>query len=103
SLLLPPPTSTLFPTRRSSDLPGDGLAQFKGPLGLGGGQLSAFWTPTTYSIILGRRAGMGWDATKDNVAEWRLWPIHAVSGCTPRSEEHTSELQSLRHLVCRLL
>src|ERR1039458_10688401 len=24
-------------------------------------------------------------------------------GSTPRSEEHTSELQSLRHLVCRLL
>src|SRR5205814_4043364 len=23
--------------------------------------------------------------------------------CLPRSEEHTSELQSLRHLVCRLL
>src|SRR5437899_3538659 len=23
--------------------------------------------------------------------------------CTQRSEEHTSELQSLRHLVCRLL
>src|SRR5262245_50510948 len=27
----------------------------------------------------------------------------AASGETPRSEEHTSELQSLRHLVCRLL
>src|ERR1035441_2333495 len=27
-----------------------------------------------------------------------LWP-----GRWPRSEEHTSELQSLRHLVCRLL
>src|ERR1035438_7277267 len=27
---------------------------------------------------------------------------HAV-GRSPRSEEHTSELQSLRHLVCRLL
>src|ERR1039458_10574747 len=27
----------------------------------------------------------------------RVIPIH------PRSEEHTSELQSLRHLVCRLL
>src|SRR5438045_6378360 len=26
----------------------------------------------------------------------------SLSGCT-RSEEHTSELQSLRHLVCRLL
>src|SRR5436853_4064366 len=24
-------------------------------------------------------------------------------GCAGRSEEHTSELQSLRHLVCRLL
>src|SRR5437899_8749718 len=26
-----------------------------------------------------------------------------VQGDRPRSEEHTSELQSLRHLVCRLL
>src|SRR5258705_8854936 len=25
------------------------------------------------------------------------------SACSARSEEHTSELQSLRHLVCRLL
>src|SRR5437899_4461782 len=32
------------------------------------------------------------------------WPS-AFAPCTPlpRSEEHTSELQSLRHLVCRLL
>src|SRR5947199_5334758 len=26
-----------------------------------------------------------------------------VNAVAPRSEEHTSELQSLRHLVCRLL
>src|SRR5262245_63297257 len=26
-----------------------------------------------------------------------------MASCLPRSEEHTSELQSLRHLVCRLL
>src|SRR5262245_5678708 len=26
-----------------------------------------------------------------------------IAGDLPRSEEHTSELQSLRHLVCRLL
>src|SRR5438045_5764629 len=26
-----------------------------------------------------------------------------LADLTPRSEEHTSELQSLRHLVCRLL
>src|SRR2546429_4691505 len=30
--------------------------------------------------------------------------FHAVPvGCNPRSEEHTSELQSRLHLVCRLL
>src|SRR2546429_5514156 len=28
---------------------------------------------------------------------------HHESGCQPRSEEHTSELQSRLHLVCRLL
>src|SRR5205814_5081226 len=33
-------------------------------------------------------------------AERRLWVSLEFSG---RSEEHTSELQSLRHLVCRLL
>src|SRR5258705_8681937 len=27
----------------------------------------------------------------------------SISGTNSRSEEHTSELQSLRHLVCRLL
>src|SRR5438045_5867616 len=34
-----------------------------------------------------------------------LWHIESVTRTTPRqrSEEHTSELQSLRHLVCRLL
>src|ERR1035441_3087648 len=30
-------------------------------------------------------------------------PNFVNSSCVPRSEEHTSELQSLRHLVCRLL
>src|SRR5262245_63402146 len=29
--------------------------------------------------------------------------LHAAGGAEQRSEEHTSELQSLRHLVCRLL
>src|SRR5947199_1220635 len=32
---------------------------------------------------------------------WRFWS--AVWNLQERSEEHTSELQSLRHLVCRLL
>src|ERR1035438_6402186 len=30
-------------------------------------------------------------------------PLPRHAACTHRSEEHTSELQSLRHLVCRLL
>src|SRR5437899_8893577 len=29
--------------------------------------------------------------------------VRRALGARPRSEEHTSELQSLRHLVCRLL
>src|SRR5437899_5382093 len=35
------------------------------------------------------------------VLAWEL--AKASRPCTHRSEEHTSELQSLRHLVCRLL
>lgn len=68
----------------------DGLYQFNGPLGFGGGQLSAFWTPRTGSIILGRRRGMHWDQSFDTNAAWRLWPIHAVSGCTPEGKVFTS-------------
>src|ERR1035441_10952920 len=33
----------------------------------------------------------------------RLWPHDRAHWFFSRSEEHTSELQSLRHLVCRLL
>src|ERR1035441_10702467 len=32
-----------------------------------------------------------------------LKPHPPLASSAPRSEEHTSELQSLRHLVCRLL
>src|SRR5437899_8369860 len=35
---------------------------------------------------------------RDWRGRWRFFP-----GAKVRSEEHTSELQSLRHLVCRLL
>src|SRR5258705_5217493 len=34
---------------------------------------------------------------------WRQKSASYAVGDAPRSEEHTSELQSLRHLVCRLL
>src|SRR5687767_15670465 len=32
-----------------------------------------------------------------------IHPVHKISGVEIRSEEHTSELQSLAYLVCRLL
>src|SRR2546425_5452002 len=31
------------------------------------------------------------------------WPARSAAATSPRSEEHTSELQSLAYLVCRLL
>src|SRR5262245_63145097 len=65
-----PPRSTLFPTRRSSDLAVVALAAFR------------LWTAYGVAVI-----------------GWRGLSVVNV----PRSEEHTSELQSLRHLVCRLL
>src|SRR3712207_8345886 len=38
---------------------------------------------------------------------WRRWVelghAHSAKGSDPRSEEHTSELQSRQYLVCRLL
>src|SRR5262245_65385658 len=43
-------------------------------------------------LVLGRRT------YEDLLASW-----NAQGGPFKRSEEHTSELQSLRHLVCRLL
>src|ERR1035438_10755256 len=38
-----------------------------------------------------------------HVLLWAQAPNRQQAERTPRSEEHTSELQSLRHLVCRLL
>src|SRR5262245_62452871 len=51
-------------------------------------------------------------ATRSTVAPSSWWPRACAPSVAPsrrlrspceRSEEHTSELQSLRHLVCRLL
>src|SRR5947208_6501776 len=61
-----PPRSTLFPTRRSSDL----------------------WQLFEHVV-----------QAPEHLLSLRPGPL----GFLPRSEEHTSELQSPDHLVCRLL
>src|SRR2546422_7743601 len=73
-----PPRSTLFPTRRSSDL--------------GGKQRQIM-----VDIKPGLLQSKGLSAT-DVVAA-----VGQQNLVLPRSEEHTSELQSRLHLVCRLL
>src|SRR5205814_6263671 len=42
-------------------------------------------------------------AVSDHKAQGAEFPAVVIPLVTSRSEEHTSELQSLRHLVCRLL
>src|SRR5690349_22425186 len=72
-----------FPTRRSSDLLNSEFITF---------------TPRSTVIWMAR--------FQYRTAAWRSsssGPDHRYSGSTERSEEHTSELQSRRDLVCRLL
>src|SRR5258708_36064665 len=80
-----PPRSTLFPTRRSSDLL-NGNPNLPVPL-----DSASFSHPfiTDYYRV-------GWDYTI-------IVRNERVRERGARSEEHTSELQSPDHLVCRLL
>src|SRR5262245_62363754 len=73
-MLRRPPSSTLFPY----------TTLFRSERGDGKGQ---------------QRAGPRRKAQAQQGSVERL----VATGGAPRSEEHTSELQSLRHLVCRLL
>lgn len=68
------------------DLP----APFLDFTGFGGGQLSTFWTPSTGSVILGRRGGASRQKNFDTPETWRLWPIHAVSGMRSDGKIFTS-------------
>src|SRR2546422_6155468 len=81
-----PPRSTLFPyttlfRSRPTGWPGGGLNQL---VYVRGGRHSALWTEPSREFL-------------------RAAPDLTVSQAQLRSEEHTSELQSRLHLVCRLL
>src|SRR5258705_7043809 len=75
-MIRPPPRSTLFPytTLFRSDSPANALA----------------------AVIITTLPASG-TLLHNGV------PVVAGNSVSARSEEHTSELQSLRHLVCRLL
>ncbi len=80
--------------------PDDGKAQFGGPMGLGGGQLSAFWTPQAGAVILGLRMGMSYDKSFDVLDAWRTWPMHAVSGVTADGRVFTSARNVAPQVAC---
>src|SRR5262245_62992893 len=90
-----PPTLTPFPTRRSSDL--ISLATQKQVHGAENAatavqSIAGVATQTEQGVLQSRR-------TVDELAQL----AEELTAKLSRSEEHTSELQSLRHLVCRLL
>src|SRR5690348_17434685 len=89
-MILRPPRSTLFPYTtlfRSGDLAGGGRA-----VSYGGGFCPALRPGWLRRIRRVRRRPL------------RSSRIRILAQCrVPRSEEHTSELQSPVHLVCRLL
>src|SRR5688572_32701723 len=82
-----PPRSTLFPTRRSSDLSREVYDVCIVGSGAGGGMAAYVLTEAGANVVM-LEAGGTWDIARDSAM---------------RSEEHTSELQSQSNLVCRLL
>src|SRR2546429_2034069 len=80
-----PPRSTLFPTRRSSDL--GTVPEVRVLRWQGSGYIAALATANCFLVVPA-------DRKKMEIGE---------SVSVLRSEEHTSELQSRLHLVCRLL
>src|SRR5690606_41441310 len=81
-----------FPTRRSSDLHGDTL--LRAQAGDGQGHREA-----VVPQAVGRPAP---DPLAPRDRKARFLPFNGKADA-PRSEEHTSELQSRENLVCRLL
>src|SRR5205814_8422934 len=98
-----PPTSTLFPY----------TTLFRSPPGKTSGGFVGSDLLILVGIELLQQDGGQEEARAECVpAGWRIAGVgHVIEGETfgftgklfNRSEEHTSELQSLRHLVCRLL
>src|SRR5262245_63818412 len=106
--------SSSFRSRASSQGSGPGVRNVDGPYGLGSeGSVGSPETHHESGVIrefraLRRSAGQQIAASeflrKYRLIEFRAsrWRVMENPNPVERSEEHTSELQSLRHLVCRL-
>src|SRR2546422_5029081 len=90
-MILRPPRSTLFPY----------TTLFRSPPTAGPGRRTPHWRRRRPRS--GRRLRRRWfPSPRDGEAPWRVRPP-PLRRTRSRSEEHTSELQSRLHLVCRLL
>src|SRR2546429_1914017 len=96
-----PPRSTLFPYTRSSDLVAGG-ANESDLCGTDARRAAGKFADNFVSKVVGVLADLqvGGSAAIDLADDRRRRGIAQVK---KRSEEHTSELQSRLHLVCRLL
>src|SRR5438045_5090812 len=84
-MTLRPPRTPPFPTRRSSDLGNVAEIDFE--------NIFYYIKPT-------EKQASSWEDLPSEIKD--TWDKLGIPEGR-RSEEHTSELQSLRHLVCRLL
>src|SRR5207244_12987858 len=101
--LRPRPTSTLFPS--TTLFRSRGLPRVRGGLPLrrrlAGYALAAVVAPLLTVVLASFRDEL--NLTTDVLAFLvAVIGVAVVGGFIPRSEEHTSELQSPDHLVCRL-
>src|SRR5258705_8441201 len=95
-MIRPPPRSTLFPyTTLFRSLETSVLNHWACP-----GEVAILFTVT---VVLAELLELPATSYALQLKLWLPFPRLLVSNARVRSEEHTSELQSLRHLVCRLL
>src|SRR2546422_7879420 len=93
-MIRPPPRSTLFPSTPSSDLP-TRENTLHGEKFFGRGV--CFCGPAVTAVFV--NVSPTSEDCRDCWPEWAATKLETAL----RSEEHTSELQSRLHLVCRLL